>query len=55
MALAVGAGAILQVVIEVSLLLGRQAAGRGWASAPAMAGAALGLAVMYTTALLIPA
>jgi hypothetical protein len=57
MALAVGAGAILQVVIEVGLLLGRQAgtSGRGWASAPAMAGAVLGLAVMYATALLIPA
>jgi hypothetical protein len=57
MALAVGAGAILQVVIEVGLLLGRQAgtSGRGWASAPAMAGAALGIAVMYATALLIPA
>ena len=54
MALAVGAGAILQVVIEVSLLLGRQT-GHGWASAPAMSGAVLGIAVMYATALLIPA
>lgn len=57
MALAVGAGAILQVVVEVGLLLGRQggAAGGGWASAPAMAGATLGIAAMYVTALLIPA
>jgi ZIP family zinc transporter len=53
--LAVGAGAILQVVIEVGrLLLGQaRADGRGWLSGPALGGVAAGIAVMFATALLV--
>jgi zinc transporter ZupT len=55
--LAIGAGAILQVIVEV----GRLVAGRGeeglsglWRG-EVMAGAALGVVVMYATALIVPA
>jgi ZIP family zinc transporter len=57
-ALAVGAGAILQVMVEVGALLRRRAAapGAGGLSAPAtLSGAALGAVLMYATALLVPA
>ena len=55
LALAVGAGAILQVVIEVGRLLLAQARadGRGWLSGPALGGVAAGIAVMFATALLV--
>jgi ZIP family zinc transporter len=55
LALAVGAGAILQVVIEVGRLLLRQARAdaRGWLSGPALGGVAAGVAVMFATALLV--
>jgi ZIP family zinc transporter len=57
MALAVGAGAILQVIIEVGGLLVRQARRQGasWVSASAVAGVVLGVVVMYGTALLVSA
>lgn len=53
-ALAVGVGAILQVMIEVGLLLRRDLAGSGVGSYPVtFAGLAAGVAVMYVTALLV--
>ena len=57
LALAVGAGAILQVIVEVGGLLMRRSATQGtsWASAPAVLGVVLGVAVMYGTALLVQA
>lgn len=57
LALAVGAGAILQVIVEVTALLLRRARrdGEPGLSAAALAGVAAGVTVMYTTALLIPA
>ncbi len=55
LALAVGAGAILQVIVEVGLLLVRRARsdGRGAMGATAAAGVAAGIIVMYGTALLV--
>ena len=55
LALGIGAGAILQVIIEVGAYLARKAReqGRSWASATTLAGAALGVLVMYATAFLI--
>jgi ZIP family zinc transporter len=54
-ALAIGAGAILQVLIEVGLLLGRDLAGAGGRGYPVtLAGLTAGIAVMYATALLVP-
>jgi hypothetical protein len=55
LALAVGAGAILQVIVEVGALLLRQgaAAGHAWASAPTLGGLALGLGLMTATAWLV--
>ncbi|WP_225769653.1 ZIP family metal transporter [Inquilinus sp. Marseille-Q2685] len=53
LALAVGAGAILQVIVEVGLLIMRQGMGAGRASGTAVAGIAAGIAVMYGTALLV--
>jgi ZIP family zinc transporter len=56
LAFAVGAGAILQVIVEVGLLLARRAArpeGRGAATATAASGVVAGVAVMYATALLV--
>lgn len=52
----IGAGAILQVVVEVGVYLNRMAADAGgsWLSVPAGAGFALGLAIMYATAMLTP-
>jgi zinc transporter, ZIP family len=57
LALAVGAGAILQVIVEVSGLLIRRSATQGtsWASVSAVLGVILGVAVMYGTALLVQA
>jgi hypothetical protein len=56
LALAVGAGAILQVVVEVGGLLLRQSAnGARPAYGTAFSGVAAGVAVMYGTALLVPA
>jgi ZIP family zinc transporter len=53
-AFAVGAGAILQVMIEVGLLLRRDLAGSGVGGYPVtFAGLAAGVAVMYVTALLV--
>ena len=55
--LAVGAGAIFQVVGEVSLLLLRRARAQGGsvATIPATAGLLAGIVVMYGTALLVQA
>jgi zinc transporter ZupT len=55
-ALAVGAGAILQVIIEVGLLLVREArrSTDSWQAVPALTGLALGILVMYGTALIVP-
>jgi zinc transporter ZupT len=57
LALAVGAGAILQVLVEVGALLARQAraAGQPVLAAPALGGVALGIALMAGTALLVAA
>lgn len=54
-ALGVGAGAILQVILEVSAYLGRRAReqGRAWASGTVLAGGTLGILVMYATAFLV--
>jgi hypothetical protein len=54
-ALAIGAGAILQVVIEVSAFLRRTAARQGheWLSPSMYAGLVIGIGVMYATALLV--
>jgi hypothetical protein len=51
----VGAGAILQVVVEVGAYLHRtaQRAGDSWLSSASLLGFALGLAIMYATAMLI--
>ena len=54
-ALAVGAGAILQVIIEVGLYLARSD-GRGSSallSPPVLAGLAVGAGFMYATAMLV--
>ncbi|MFO7547051.1 MAG: hypothetical protein R6W77_16285 [Trueperaceae bacterium] len=57
LALGLGAGAILQVMVEVGgyLARGAKSDGGSWASAPNLAGFALGLAVMYGTAFLVNA
>lgn len=56
LALAVGAGAILQVIVEVGLLVVRRARPAGPRGlAVVLAGLALGVAVMYATALLVTA
>ncbi len=54
-ALGIGAGAILQVIVEVSFYLARKARerGRSWASGTTLAGATLGVLIMYATAFLI--
>ncbi|MBA2770739.1 MAG: metal transporter [Sphingomonas sp.] len=53
--LGIGAGAILQVIVEVGAYLLRRlnAQGRSWASAATLAGVTLGVVVMYGTAFLI--
>jgi zinc transporter, ZIP family len=55
LALAVGAGAILQVVVEVGAYLMRRAgqAGAAWLTPSTVAGLVAGVAVMYTTAMLV--
>jgi zinc transporter, ZIP family len=57
LALAVGAGAIFQVIVEVGLLLVRRARsdGRGVMGATAAGGVAAGVVLMYATALLVQA
>lgn len=52
LALAVGAGAILQVIVEIVALLGRGGSGR-LVSAPVIGGLFVGVAVMYATAALV--
>ena len=49
----VGAGAILQVVIEVGALVVRRSGPGQWLSPPVAAGVSAGLAIMYGTALLV--
>lgn len=55
LALAVGAGAILQVVVEVGAYLVRTAdrSGANWLSAETVGGLAAGVAVMYATGMLV--
>jgi zinc transporter, ZIP family len=55
LALAIGAGAILQVIIEVGSFLARSSEGpaRGLMSPPVLAGAATGVVLMYATAMLV--
>jgi ZIP family zinc transporter len=48
-----GAGAILQVIIEVGALLARRAGPGHWLAPPVAAGVSVGLGIMYVTALLI--
>ncbi|MEP0498837.1 MULTISPECIES: metal transporter [Alphaproteobacteria] len=55
LALAIGAGAILQVIVEVGALLARNRGGANAAisSPPVLAGLAVGVAFMYVTAMLV--
>jgi ZIP family zinc transporter len=55
LAFAVGAGAILQVIIEVGALLVSDTHGnaRSWISGTALSGIGVGAAAMYATALLV--
>jgi ZIP family zinc transporter len=55
LALAIGAGAILQVIIEVGSFLARSSDGpaRGLMSPPVLTGAATGVVLMYATAMLV--
>jgi len=55
LALAIGAGAILQVIVEVSAYLMRNAArhGENWLSLGTLAGLVVGIGVMYATATLV--
>jgi zinc transporter ZupT len=55
LALAIGAGAIAQVIVEVGSYLMRTARRQGqhWSSANALGGLVLGIAVMYFTAMLV--
>lgn len=55
LALAVGAGAILQVIVEVGLLIRRRLAESSVRPIAALAGGAAGVALMYLTALIVPA
>jgi zinc transporter ZupT len=50
---AVGAGAILQVIIEITALMMRRASGSSLLEPSVAGGAVAGLAVMYATALLV--
>jgi zinc transporter ZupT len=54
-ALGVGAGAILQVIVEVAAYLLRTAAGKTWtlATPTVIGGVALGIAVMYVTGMFV--
>jgi zinc transporter, ZIP family len=49
----VGAGAILQVIIEVAALILRRSAPGQWYSPPVATGVSAGLGIMYVTALLV--
>ena len=51
--LAIGAGAVFQVVIEITRHQMREAGAAALASGPSLAGFALGLAVMYVTGLFV--
>ncbi|HXG99698.1 MAG TPA: ZIP family metal transporter [Sphingomicrobium sp.] len=55
LALGIGAGAILQVIVEVGAYLARKSReqGRSWASLTILAGVTLGIVVMYATAFLV--
>ena len=54
LAFGVGAGAILQVIVEVSASLMRHApAGKSWSTGASLSGFVAGVAVMYATALLV--
>jgi zinc transporter, ZIP family len=54
LALAIGAGAILQVIVEVGSYLKRRAApGETWFTPSILAGLTLGIAVMYVTAVFV--
>ena len=55
LALAIGAGAILQVIVEVGAYLMRrnQRGLDAWFTLPVMGGLAAGVAVMYATAALV--
>jgi len=54
LALAIGAGAILQVIVEVGSYLKRRAGSQAaWLSPSVLAGLTLGVAVMYVTAMLV--
>jgi len=55
LALAIGAGAILQVIVEVAASMARSHEGRLTAllTMPVMAGMAVGVTFMYTTAMLV--
>jgi zinc transporter ZupT len=50
---AIGAGAILQVIVEVLALLARRSGAGALTSGASLAGAAVGLIVMYGTAILV--
>ena len=49
----VGAGAILQVIIEVGALISRRSGPGQWLSPPVAGGVTAGLGIMYATALLV--
>jgi hypothetical protein len=49
----IGAGAILQVIVEVLALLARRSGPAALTSGASLAGAAVGLVVMYGTAILV--
>ena len=49
----IGAGAILQVIVEVTMLIVRRDGPSALASATGLGGIAAGLVLMYTTALLV--
>jgi hypothetical protein len=55
LALAIGAGAIAQVIVEVGSYLVRstQRQGRSWLSISAVSGLTFGIVIMYTTALFV--
>lgn len=55
LALAVGAGAILQVIVEVGAYLARTGRGEAWvlASPTAIGGIAFGITIMYATGMLV--
>jgi hypothetical protein len=53
LAFGIGAGAILQVIVEVTGLIARREGGGALLSGPSLAGVMAGLAVMYVTALFV--